>query len=63
MAKHKFPDAIHVVFDPNTGVTEGPYFLAYTKLAHAIDEDGPTDIAEYKLVRVRKFRKDTVECK
>jgi hypothetical protein len=58
--KSKFPENICVVVDPDSGAD--PYYLANTSVEASIDEDGPTDIAEYKLVRVRKFRKDAVEC-
>lgn len=61
MAKIKFPETIHIAFDPNW--ENEPSFNAYTNVEAAIDEDGPTEIADYRLVRVRKFRKDAVECK
>lgn len=61
VAKIKFPATIHVAVDPNW--EHEPSFNAFTTVENAIDEDGPTDIADYKLVRVRKFRKDAIECK
>jgi hypothetical protein len=63
MAKTKFPETLQITRDPNSDPRDDLDFLAFTAVEPAIDEDGPTDIAEYKLVRVRKFRKDAVECK
>lgn len=63
MAKTKFPSTLQIVVDPNADPNDELDFLAYTTVEPAIDDDGPTEIAEYRLVRVRKFRKDAVECK
>lgn len=61
MTKIKFPDTIHVTVDPNW--EKEPSFIACTTVEAAIDDDGPTEVADYRLVRVRKFRKDAIECK
>lgn len=61
MAKINFPKTIHVSVDPNwKGV---PSFNAHTHVEDGIDDDGPTDVADYRLVRVRKLRKEVVEVK
>jgi hypothetical protein len=54
--KQKFPETLQVRYDIDCD------FLAYGDIEGAVDDDGPTDVAEYKLVRVRKFRKEVVEC-
>jgi hypothetical protein len=61
VAKIKFPATIHIAVDPNW--EHEPSFNAFTTVENAIDDDGPTEIADYRLVRVRKFRKDAIECK
>jgi hypothetical protein len=37
-------------------------YLAYATVEEAVVEDGPTFVAEYRLMRVRKVRKETVDC-
>ena len=51
-----FPQTIHITFDPN--VTE---FLAHTDIERAVEDDGPTRVAEYRYVREATYRKTTVE--
>lgn len=53
----KFPDTLYVAIDPNS--ESDP--VAYRAVEEAVDGDGPTVVAEYQLVRTRRFRKNTVE--
>lgn len=54
-----FPPSVFVVFDPNAKFeTE---LIAYNTPAEAIDGDGPTVVAEYHLVRSRRYEKHTVD--
>lgn len=59
MAK-AFPVRIFVTPDPNND-TGRPQFLADIKDSNLIEEDGPTQVATYKLVTIRKLRKITQE--
>lgn len=60
VSKKDFPETLHVRAEFH-GSRETDY-LAYSTVEKTVDEDGPTVVAEYKLVRIRKFRKDTVVC-
>lgn len=51
-----FPETVHVVIDENSD-SNPPSMIVERSVEEAIDEDGPTLIADYKLVQVRKFRK------
>ena len=59
MSNMKFPTTLHISRDAND--ESGPIFLAYTDAAQAIDDDGPTAVAEYRLVKVRRLRKHVVD--
>lgn len=58
----KFPDTIYVVVDINSDAKR-PGLIAERAVEEAVADDGPTVIADYKLVRTRKFRKEAVEVK
>ena len=56
----EFPTEIHVAFDPND--PENPTdLMAYRTETEAVDGDGPTRVARYRLVREGIFSKTTVE--
>jgi hypothetical protein len=58
----EFPETIHVSFDLGAKYDEErPELLACYGEAEAVDGDGPTRIAQYRLVREGVFRKQTVE--
>ena len=56
----EFPETIHVSFDSNGRYDPGD-LNAYRDEAAAVEEDGPTRVAKYILVREGTFRKRTVE--
>ena len=58
----KFPDTIYVVVDINSDA-KSPGLIAERTVEEAVADDRPTVIADYKLVRTRKFRKEAVEVK
>lgn len=58
MSKKIFPETLHVWAEIH-GSRETDFY-AETSIEKAVQDDGPTEVAEYKLVRVRKFRKDVV---
>ena len=57
----KFPEVLYVThYDHSTD--ESPSLGASTNEVDAVEDDGsPTDVAEYKLVRVRKLKKAITE--
>lgn len=57
----KFPKTLHVVMDPNASSKDPDNLLAYGAIERAMPDDGPSEVAEYQLVRVRKFTKQLVE--
>lgn len=59
--EREFPETIHVAIDPNLRDTEPLGLQAYLNVESAVDEDGPTRVAEYRLVREGIFRKLTTE--
>lgn len=59
MAKLKFPTLIFVRKDKDGDVE---YLLAFEEQAEAIDEDGPTAVATYKLVEENKLEKVAQVC-
>ena len=57
-----FPNTIHVALDaPRAPGDDHIDLLAFRSEAEAVKGDGPTVVAEYSLVKVRAFRKQTVE--
>jgi hypothetical protein len=56
----EFPTEIHVAFDNNSKY-DHPDLTAYRAESEAVDGDGPTRVATYKLFREGVFRKQTVE--
>jgi hypothetical protein len=61
MANDKFPSILQVAMDPNDD-NDPPELLAFRKVEEAVDADGPTLVATYKLISTHMYRKDTVEC-
>jgi len=59
-ALNTFPETIHITKEIHG--ERGDDFLAHASVEESVVDDGPTFVAEYKLVRVRKFRKDTIVC-
>ena len=56
----KFPEMLFVShYDHSTD--ESPSFNANAKEIDAVDDNEPTDVAEYRLVRVRKLKKEITE--
>ena len=55
----KFPSRIFVSFDPSADPEskEREDLLAFHSEAEAIDDDGPTTVAEYQLVKTRRLEK------
>lgn len=65
MGRDAFPKTIHITADPNAG---GPLedrnvedLLAFRTVEDSMQSDDPQDVAEYKLVRVRRFRRSVVD--
>jgi hypothetical protein len=56
----KFPEVLFVSHYSHS-TEESPSFDAETKEIDAVDDKDPTDVAEYRLVRVRKLRKQITE--
>jgi hypothetical protein len=56
----KFPAKVFLAIDPNDDSEDKENLLAYRNQAAGIDRDGPTEIAEYKLVHVEKLAKKVV---
>jgi hypothetical protein len=54
----EFPGVLFVCSDSNMAIF---YPLAYTREQDAIEDDGPTSVAKYQLVSVRRLKKKTVE--
>jgi hypothetical protein len=61
MAERNFPKTVLITFDPNRDPARPPEFLAHLSVSAAIEDDGPTVVAEYRLVRSRRYRKNTVD--
>lgn len=59
MAKQNFPHTIFVRADVDSTGTKD--LIAYDYAAKAIEDDGPTDVAEYRLVSVQKLKKKVVD--
>lgn len=55
----KFPSHIKIVVDPNDD-SNPKSLLAYRLSEDALDGNGPTEVATYKLVETQTFRKETV---
>lgn len=56
----KFPSTIHLTKEVHGAKDDD--FLAWATVEEGIVDDGPTFVAEYKLLRVTKFRKQTLAC-
>ena len=54
----KFPKLLFVRSNSNNAVFD-PF--AYTRQQDAVEDDGPTDVAHYRLVGVRRLKKEVVE--
>ena len=62
--KSKFPETINVTIDidPNAAPEDRENLLAYRSIeGGAVGDDGATDVALYRLLKVRRFRKKIVE--
>jgi hypothetical protein len=59
-AMKEFPKVLFVRSDSNNAVFDP---LAYTRVQDAVGDDGPTNVAQYQLVTVRRLRKEVVEAK
>lgn len=58
----KFPKTINVMIDLNARSTEAENLLSYRQLETAMrGEERPSEVAEYQLVKVRKFRNQIIE--
>lgn len=55
----KFPKTIYVVRDPGDDSKED--LLAFREAGSCIDDDGPTQVAEYRFVGVRRLAKQLVD--
>jgi hypothetical protein len=58
--QREFPPEIHVAFDPNDQNNPTDLLACRTE-AEAVDGDGPTRVARYRLVREGVFSKTVVE--
>jgi hypothetical protein len=56
----KFPKVLFVRRDSQNAVFD-PF--AYTREQDAVEDDGPTGVARYELMSVRRLRKTIVEAK
>ena len=61
MKESDFPDVLNIALDPKDHAGKGQGLLAFRTEGEAIDGDGPTVVAKYKLVGLRTYGKHLVE--